>query len=105
MIYTYPDRYISRVTMTAERRYVVTASGTLDASTAADLERMAEPGLGPDTDVLVLDLAGVAHCDGMAVQTLLAIASRGTSLRLIASMPVRDALALAGVGHQFTMWP
>jgi anti-anti-sigma regulatory factor len=103
MIDTDPDRFISPVTMVAERRYVVTASGTLDGSTAADLERLAEHGLGPDTDVLVLDLAGVDHCDGMAVRTLLAIASRGTTLRLIASAPVRDALALAGAGHHFTL--
>src|SRR4051794_34165062 len=64
------ERYISPVTMCADRRYVVTVTGTLDSSTAADLERLAQHGLGPGTDVLVLNLAGVTHCDGMAVETL-----------------------------------
>lgn len=90
-------RPVSPVTMFADRRIVVTVGGTLDLTTAPDLEPLVSDNLTAAPDVLVLELAGVTGCDEAAVASLQRVqqmcALQSVLLHVVPSAAVREAVA------------
>ncbi|OLT09361.1 hypothetical protein BJF78_30880 [Pseudonocardia sp. CNS-139] len=85
------------MTISADRRLVVTVGGVLDATAVPDLERIVRAGLSPTIDLLVLDLRTVEHLDDEAVAALVRIQARcrvwPVGLRVLGSEAVHAAVA------------
>jgi STAS domain-containing protein len=64
----------ARATVYATRPLLLTASGHVDAGIAAEITKIANDSLGPEIDVLVLDLTAVTTLDDRAATALLNLA-------------------------------
>jgi anti-anti-sigma regulatory factor len=64
----------ARASVHATRQLLLTAEGHVDAFTAAEIGKMANDNLGPEIDVLVLDLAAVTALDDRAATALVNLA-------------------------------
>ncbi len=82
--------------MFADRRIVVTVGGTLDVTTAPDLEVLVSDNLTAVPDVLVLELTGVSGCDAAAVEALLRVqqmcSRQSVLLQVVPGAAVREAV-------------
>jgi anti-anti-sigma regulatory factor len=64
----------ARASVHATRPLLLTASGHVDAAIAAEINKIANDNLGPEIDVLVLDLTAVTTLDDQAATALLHLA-------------------------------
>jgi hypothetical protein len=85
------------ITAFVDRRLVVAFDGTLNATTAPDLERMAVGGLVPNLDVLEINLTARSTCDIDCVAAIRRIAGAVSQVDMltfvVASGPAYAALA------------
>jgi hypothetical protein len=58
----------------AARQLLLTAGGHVDSVIAAEIDRMANDNLGPEIDVLILDLTAVTALDDRAAAVLVNLA-------------------------------
>jgi anti-anti-sigma regulatory factor len=64
----------ARASVHATRPLLLTASGHVDAAIAAEIDKIANDNLGPEIDVLVLDLTAVTTLEDQAASALLHLA-------------------------------
>jgi anti-anti-sigma regulatory factor len=92
----------ARATVYATRQLVLTASGHIDTVVAAEIGKIANDNLGPEIDVLILDLAAVTALDDPAVAALLNLADhlRAADLPTVLRAPATPHPALTAAAAQ-----
>ncbi|MEV6848182.1 STAS domain-containing protein [Actinoplanes sp. NPDC051411] len=64
----------ARATVFTTRQLLLTASGEVDATIAAEIGTLADHNLGPEIDILVVDLTAVTALDDRAAAALINLA-------------------------------
>lgn len=101
------QRKRSPVTMYARLQTVIVVAGTLDRTTAQDLERMVTDNLDDQISELILDLSGVTIIDSPGLAQLSAVRSicqeRSVALKIIPGEVVREFLTSHDATGAFTL--